>query len=59
MNYKYELKKDMVIEENSMGSICWLLTQLRRDFRVNQSYVFESFARTKKWIINNHSELFL
>jgi hypothetical protein len=60
MNYKYELKKDMVIEANSMGgSIRWLLTQLRGDFRVNQSYVFESFTRTKKWIINNHPELFL
>ena len=59
MIYKYELQNNMIIEVNNMGSIRWLLTQLREDFRVNQSYMFESFTRTKKWMIDNHPELFL
>jgi hypothetical protein len=49
----------MVIEMNAMGSIHWLFTQLKEDYIANQSHIFESFMRTKKWVIINCPESLL
>ena len=66
MNYKYEIGKDsdfgMVIIERYRSNVVtetrkWPITYLLKD--TGTFYDSHSFQRTKKWILENHPDLFI
>ena len=65
MNYSYEIKDDIYHIENDKQIIefinnkynrIWYLTVLRKKFYPLE---FDSFQRTRNWMLQNHPELLL
>jgi hypothetical protein len=65
MNYSYEIKDDIYHIENDKQIIefinnkynrIWYLTVLRKKFYPLE---FDSFQRTRNWVLQNHPELLL